>query len=79
MALRDWYAWQIGVMWAIGIGLLWTLGRVSATIIDARSRTGIGGTPGASAPLWMTGVILLVVMVLLVVTIRWARARFLDE
>ena len=75
MALRDWYGWQIGTMWGIGVAMVWALGRVGATIVHARSRMGGAGRP----PLWVTGVTVLIVMALLMVTVRWARARFLDE
>ena len=27
MALRDWEAWQIGIVWAFGIGIAWVVGR----------------------------------------------------
>lgn len=76
MALRDWHGWQIGTMWGLGIGFLWLLGRLGDAMAGA-------GTPGRGSGIGpriaVTVVILFVVVILLVVTLRWFRARLLDD
>jgi hypothetical protein len=70
MALRDWHGWHIGMLWGVGVAFLWLLGRIGETM----SRAG-----GIGPRIAVTAVILLILVGLLVITIRWFRARLLDE
>jgi hypothetical protein len=75
MALRDWHGWQIGMLWGLGLGALWVIGRVA----DMMTRPLAGQSRGIGGQLALTGLTLVIVMVLLVITVRWLRARLLDE
>jgi hypothetical protein len=87
MPLRDWHGWQIGVLWAVGIGISWLVGRLgvaavgAATPIADSAQIAAGVAPPISAggaPLWTTAVTLLILALLLFVTARWIRGRIFD-
>ena len=79
MALRDWHAWQIGVIWAIGIGITWLVGHLGVTAVTAKGPPDSAHVSAGGAPLWTTGVTMLILAVLLIITIRWVRGRILDQ
>ncbi len=79
MALRDWHGWQIGVFWGIGIAIMWLVGRIGATTVRGQAVDGGGAITSTSTPIWTTGVVLLILGVLIMVTVRWVRSRILDD
>ncbi len=86
MALRDWHGWQIGTMWGIGIALAWLVGRLGVTAVRAVPRvvgdsTVVEGArvSAGGAPLWTTGIVLLIVTILLIITVKWVKASILDQ
>ena len=79
MALRDWEAWQIGIVWAFGIGIAWLVGRLGVAAVSGEPAAGEARVTGTGAPLWTTAVILVIVAALLFVTVRWFRGRVLDQ
>ena len=70
MALRDWHGWHIGMLWGVGVAFLWLLGRIGETM---------SGAGGIGSRIVVTAVILLILVGLLAITIRWFRARLLDD
>ena len=87
MALRDWHAWQIGTLWGIGIALAWVVGLLGETAVsrvpvvsgDTASAAEAVQVTAGGAPLWTTGVVLVILTLLLVVTIRWVRGQIFDR
>jgi hypothetical protein len=81
MALRDWHGWQIGIVWGFGIALAWLVSRlgVTAAVVPKAAEGGVPEVSAGGAPLWTTGVTLVIVTILIIVTIRWVRGRILDE
>ena len=79
MALRDWHGWHIGVMWGIGLGIAWLIGRVGVTVVSGEAAPGGGAVTGSTAPLWTTGLVLVLVTLLIIVTIRWVKGQILDD
>ena len=75
MALRDWHGWHIGMLWGVGVAFLWLLGRIGETM----ARAGGGQGAGIGPRIAITAATLLIVMILLVITVRWVRARLLDD
>jgi hypothetical protein len=79
MALRDWHAWQIGILWAIGIALAWLTGRLGVAAVSSHGTAPAGPVSGGGAPMWTTAVTLLILTVLLIITVRWVKGRLLDQ
>jgi hypothetical protein len=79
MALRDWHSWQIGVLWAIGIGITWVVGRLGVSAVSDDVKAAGGQVTGGGAPLWTTVLTLLILTLLLIVTVRWVKGRILDD
>jgi uncharacterized membrane protein len=89
MALRDWHGKHIGMMWALGIGISWLVGRLGVAAVSGGARAAapvadsaqVAAAPQVSAggaPLWTTGVVLVILTILLIITVRWVRGHILD-
>jgi hypothetical protein len=87
MALRDWRGWQIGVLWAVGIGITWLVGRLGVAAVDSApapdsAAIAAGAAPppisAGGAPLWTTAVTVLILALLLFITARWIRGQIFD-
>jgi hypothetical protein len=79
MALKDWHGWHIGIAWVLGIAIVWLAGRLGVAAVSGDAVAGSARVTGGGAPLWTTGVTLVIVTVLIIITVRWVRGRILDQ
>jgi hypothetical protein len=73
MTLRDWRPWHIGLLWAVGMAVVWFLLRDQPSTFSGASTS--GSLQGASAPVVPLAVAFVVTVSLVVVTRRWMRSQ----